>query len=427
MELDNGMKLVVKKLPINAVYAKLFVDCGSIYENRGNNGVSHFLEHMVGEDGQIKDRRLRPVYRIERTGDDLNAWTGQRFTEYDLYSSLDFWRHNLRLFLDMIAAPVFSEKNLKKERRAIIREIEDIDSQSNDFDKEALKRMFRGHPISFPIIGRKKTVLNFSSRKIRNWHKRFYQPQRTLLLVAGAVDINDILIIVKRSKYFSLVNRDKVKAVPEVCCNPQPNMIIGDLAINKSAIIFPLNFYLSDLDKFYADIVLDILQDQAASSIRWNTERELGLYGAVTVEKNFQVYPFIKINIMSPSHKILKKLEKDFLRWIKKTAEHGSSKDAFTRFRNRKIRQMECRCKNRPCADLRKIDFNSGNELTKIGFWWVEFLAGAIIGNTLESIELNLQPRHIEKRELERVFNECLGGEYKIFRSFNKKPRDDEE
>ena len=398
-ELPNGPKVILKKLPISEVYIRMVVDCGVIHESPTNNGISHLLEHLVGEDGQIRDKRVRPIYKVERAGGDFTASTSEVDTSYKLIVPRAFFGRGLRLFLNMIVEPLFSEENFRREQGVAIDEIKDGEAY---LYHDILKGLLRGHPLAMPAYGTKNTVMRLTSKKIRRWHKRFYQPQRMTLVIVGNVDMKNIKRIIRRSKMYSLENRDIF--VPTLCpvdINWQKKIKLDKYNYNRTIIVLPGPPAIEYDKMFYYKLLVDFLKnDNSVFSLWWNLLRRLRLYNGLSLEDDFSsTYSALLLVYFDASYKkTIDKMEKGFLAWVDRYKQDGLGRSMFLRIKNSAIRRVE-------------RDIHCGE-------WWAELLESAVTEGFLEHISLYVEPSHIEKSKLDQTLRSLFGGPHAVFRAF---------
>ena len=80
--LSNGLRVITSERPqLETVSLGIWVKTGSAYENKANNGISHFLEHMSFK-GTEKRTSLQISEEIENVGGQSNAYTSREFTAY---------------------------------------------------------------------------------------------------------------------------------------------------------------------------------------------------------------------------------------------------------------------------------------------------------------------------------------------------------
>lgn len=398
LELENGTKIIFKKMPIETVCARLMVDCGSIYEPPRYLGLSHFLEHLIGKDGLIKDKRKRIQYKLERAGCDLDyAYTSQGRTTFGLVSPFNSWSRNLTLYLDMIANPQFSDKDCSEEMKVIGTEIKDDNCGVYD---DMLKRIFpRRHPLFAPPYGTRETISRIRSEKLRKWHSLFYQPQRICLIVVGDLDPKSIERAVRKSKLFGLQNKEDT--IPKISCIPMKwggNYDVEGLISCKLKILFKIPPSTGQLDCYYFKLILDIFEDVSCLSDIWIMIRHLGIYCGPRTDQEF-VHPFggfVALDFDVSSLELLRQVENKFIRWMKKTAENGFNRDTFLHLKNSMMMRV--------ADSIRERD------------WWIELLSNAVYEQFFPLLDSYLLPEKMNRTELNRVFRQYFATGYMIFR-----------
>ncbi|MBU1179389.1 insulinase family protein [Patescibacteria group bacterium] len=407
LTLENGLRVIfVKTQDVATAYVALLVDCGSLYEDARISGISHLLEHLIGEEGKTKEKRNRLLYRVERTGAEVTQCTGHQFTEFQLDTPLKKWALNLRLFLDMVAGLRCTEEDFAREQKVVLNEIEDNGGSEATyiFGLEADKRAFGQHSLGFDVIGSKNTVSSITIEMIKAWHKRFYQPQRIVLIVVGNLNLERVIRVVKKSKLYSVANRKTpIRLPPKIEPDWDAGGIIKGFDKNIVKIIFPMPSFEDEVDGALFYFVQYIFDDKSTLSLSWEVERKLGIYGGIEAEDNKTVCGcYYEVTLHASSHKLLKRLERKFFAWIDAICERGFSNDLFARIRNR-----------------RKQDINERK--SREGYWWRDNHIDYIENNRLGSARLFVDINAFDKREMERVFRKYFGGKRLIFRSLKRK------
>lgn len=405
-KLPNGLEVILKRIKTERVYASLLVDCGSIYESKRNNGISHLLEHLMGGDGLIKDKRLRPLYKIERLGGDTDFEMHQQFTVYRLDTWKNCWRRHLELFTRMIMEPRFSEREVSREKSIVANEItEDTDA----FEAAVLKHMFSGHALALPETGSKKTVAVLTAGKIKRWHKKFYAPQRIKLIIVGDVYKKKLISVIEK-----VVPADKREIItlikePFLDFDGSENVLEGW----DNYIYIAFRMPKSSRDLFFFDFISDIFTDISTIGPYWEISRPLGIYGGITLECNSHVfcrYALMKFSVSS--QKKAAKIKLRLFAWIKRYAEKGLPKDLFRRIYKQRINDIK-----------ESIRLNHGE-------WFRKYLEDIITQGLSEAADLFFTPdllgENATKKEVDRVFKETIGSPCLIFRGLKKKDAEDE-
>ena len=199
--LANGLRIVFAPMP-DAATATVIVmtGTGSRYENERENGLAHFLEHMF-----FKGTKKRPSARaiseeLDGVGSVYNAFTSKERTAYYAKVSSRYLDTTLDVISDIYLNSMLPEKEITKERGAIIQEIdmyEDMPMRTVDNVFDAL--IFgQEHPLGRTILGPKDNIRSFKSREFREYHKHNYPPANTVVCVAGAFSQKKVLAKIKR-------------------------------------------------------------------------------------------------------------------------------------------------------------------------------------------------------------------------------------
>ena len=122
-KLDNGVRIVYEQIPyVRSVSIGIWVGTGSRYESRGNNGVSHFIEHLLFKG--TENRTAREIAdSIDSIGGQLNAFTGKECTCFYTKTLDTHAEIALDVLTDMFFHSRFDKKDIDVERKVVIEEI----------------------------------------------------------------------------------------------------------------------------------------------------------------------------------------------------------------------------------------------------------------------------------------------------------------
>lgn len=184
--LANGVRIVhlqVKHSEI--VHCGFMINAGSRDENPENNGVAHFIEHTVFK-GTEKRKSHHILRRIENVGGELNAYTTREKTCYYASSLKQYAARAVDLLADITFNSVFPEKEIEKEKKVILEEIDMYDdSPEESIYDEFYTYLFRGHSLGYNILGTKETVPALNRNKILDFIGTHYSADKLLLSVVG--------------------------------------------------------------------------------------------------------------------------------------------------------------------------------------------------------------------------------------------------
>lgn len=198
--LDNGLTVLITPMPSSetvSVYA--FVRSGSATEgNFMGMGISHFLEHML-----FKGTKRRMVGEIAKEvkalGGTINASTDLDYTMYTLDVPKEKLKDGIDLIADMMQNSVIDEKEVEKERKVIHGEMRlYYDKPQRRLSVDVFKNVYIHHPYRHPTIGYEPLFDSITPKDLYKYYKRHYIPNNMIISVAGGLEANDALELVKK-------------------------------------------------------------------------------------------------------------------------------------------------------------------------------------------------------------------------------------
>ena len=209
-EQDNGHKIVLAYKEGGMANVSSWVKTGSINENDKNNGISHFLEHLMFK-GTHKHPAGEFDHILEARGGIVNAATWKDYTFY--YVTLPKGENDenfhlaIDLHADMMIDPVVPDYEMgapfdvndktvtdKRERHVVIEEIRMRQDQPWTKVYNATNHaMYSEHPYKRDVIGTPEIISQVSQEEIMNYYRTFYSPQNVTTIIVGEFDFDDVL------------------------------------------------------------------------------------------------------------------------------------------------------------------------------------------------------------------------------------------
>lgn len=201
--LDNGLKVYILEKPqYKSSYALFGTKYGSIdtifsvngKETAVPEGIAHFLEHKLfeSEDGDA-------FTKYAKTGAYANAFTSFDKTCY-LFSCSDRFYENLKILLDFVQSPYFTEATVNKEQGIIGQEIRMYDdSPAWRVMFNMLMAMYHNHPVRIDIAGTVESIAKIDYNLLYDCYNTFYNPSNMFICIAGNVDADACLKQIKSS------------------------------------------------------------------------------------------------------------------------------------------------------------------------------------------------------------------------------------
>ncbi len=190
--LNNGLPVVVVPRPgFTRKLAYFVTDYGALhtqFQVDGESicapaGVAHYLEHKLFD---MPDRDVTAEFAA--MGAIPNAFTSYDMTAY-YFSCTENFEGCLRLLLEYVSTPYFTDESVQKEQGIIGQEIGmNEDNPDTRVFENMVDGMYCNHPIAVPILGWRDTIAKITPAVLESCHRAFYRPDNMLLCVVGDVD-----------------------------------------------------------------------------------------------------------------------------------------------------------------------------------------------------------------------------------------------
>ncbi|MDD5291312.1 MAG: pitrilysin family protein [Patescibacteria group bacterium] len=222
-KLKNGLKLItVPMTGTKTITILVMVKTGSKYENKKNNGISHFLEHMFFKGTKKRPTTLAIAGELDKVGAEFNAFTSKEYTGY--YVKVDSSKIKLAadIVSDMLLNSKFEEKEIEREKGVIIEEINMRHDNPLIHIEDVFEECLYGDsPAGWEVSGEKENVLKLKRQDLLNYLNSQYGVDSTIVCLAGNIAGGSEKLI---SRYFSRLKKadfkDKIK-VKEKQAKPQ--------------------------------------------------------------------------------------------------------------------------------------------------------------------------------------------------------------
>lgn len=210
--LENGFEVYFA--PVNeksgVISVDLYYKVGSRDETLGKTGIAHMLEHMNFK--STKKHKAGEFDRIVKSfGGVDNASTGFDFTHYYIKCEKSNLDKSLELFSDMMENLALKKSEFEPERNVVAEERRwrtDNDPMGFLYFK-LFESAFGYHPYHWLPIGFYDDIINWDINDIKDFHKRFYQPQNAFLMISGASDAKTAFSVAKKH-FGSIKNKSEL-------------------------------------------------------------------------------------------------------------------------------------------------------------------------------------------------------------------------
>lgn len=188
-ELANGVRLVSQYMPhTRSVSMGVWVNVGARDEADPENGLSHFIEHMIFK-GTAKRNAFQIAKEFDAIGGHTNAFTAMEHTCYHAKVLDSQVETMVDILSDIFLNSTFDPREVERERPVILQEIGMVEDSPDEYIHYLSGHHFWGeHPLGRSILGTRETIANFGSEAIRRFFHRLYQPERIVVAAAGHLE-----------------------------------------------------------------------------------------------------------------------------------------------------------------------------------------------------------------------------------------------
>ncbi|MDA8233970.1 MAG: pitrilysin family protein [Clostridia bacterium] len=187
--LANGVRILTEEIPyVRSVAIGIWVRVGSRDELPGQDGITHFIEHLMFKGTENRTAK-ELAEALDSVGGQLNAFTSKEYTCYYAKVLDDHLELALDVLTDMFFNSRFGPNEIEKEKNVVLEEIKMYEDTPDDQVHDLFtSTIWQGHSLGRPIIGTKERVMSFSRDDVLNYFNHHYVPTNTVIAVAGSID-----------------------------------------------------------------------------------------------------------------------------------------------------------------------------------------------------------------------------------------------
>jgi predicted Zn-dependent peptidase len=270
--LDNGIRVVTERIPyVRSVSLGMWLTVGSRDEDAGNNGISHFIEHMLFK-GTATRSAADIAESLESVGGHLNAFTSKELTCYYAHILDEHLPLAVDVLSDIILNSVFDDEEVEKERLVILEELSSIEETPEELIHEHfMADLFPGNPLGFSIIGNRQTITSFDRTSALTYLSKHYLGQR--LVVAATGNVDHCALVNQIEACFPSGSTDSNRSLAKPVSASMVENIIENGAI-QAHVCLGTHAYPYANDKKFPLLVLNTLLGAGMSSRLFQTVRE---------------------------------------------------------------------------------------------------------------------------------------------------------
>lgn len=187
--LPNGLRVITELMPhVRSVSIGMWIGSGSRGETSEQNGISHFIEHMVFKG--TANRSAEDIARsIDSIGGGLDAFTSKELVSYNTKVLDEHMPIAFDVLSDLVLNPLFRDNDIEKEKGVILEELKmEVDNPEYLIHEIFSVNFWKDHALGKPILGTRATVKRFDREMLRDYFRSNYSPENILITAAGNLD-----------------------------------------------------------------------------------------------------------------------------------------------------------------------------------------------------------------------------------------------
>ncbi len=288
--LKNGLTIIAKRIPSPVFSVQALCHTGSVYEGKWlGGGLSHLLEHLLagGSNGRRTEQQNRDL--LQNIGDNSNAYTSYDTTVFFANTLPDHMAEAVDLVTGWMFTAKITEAEYKREYEVVQRELEkDLGEADWAFYQLAVSNRYLLNPIRMPVVGYQDVIRGLSRDDVYSYYRQAYVPQNIIIGVAGNVDPEEMVRVVR--KYAGNVPPARVpqKAIVEEPPVSAPRISVATfpkLGQAKLELAFPsVRQYTPDM--YAMDVLAAVLGSGESSILVEEVRDKLHLASAISAGDN---------------------------------------------------------------------------------------------------------------------------------------------
>jgi predicted Zn-dependent peptidase len=282
--LANGIRVVTEQMPhVRSVSMGVWIGTGSRREAPDENGISHFIEHMVFKG--TKNRSAEDIARsVDSIGGGLDAFTSKEMVSYNTKVLDEHVPIAFDVLSDLVLNPLFRDEDIEKEKGVILEELKmEVDNPEYLLHEIFSSNFWKDHPLGKPILGTKDTIQAFRREKLNEYYSRIYSPGNILITAAGNLKHGN-LVDLARDTFEKLPANGKLD--PERVPHPHARLVFKNkTSLEQTHLYMGVPAYpMSHPDRFACYLLSTVLGGGMSSRLFQNIREKQGLAYAVYSE-----------------------------------------------------------------------------------------------------------------------------------------------
>lgn len=262
-----------------SVTIEIMCKAGSIYENKQNNGISHFLEHLFFKGGEKYPTPKSVAEAVDKFWGEFNAYTGDEFAWYYVKCAPEFTERAIDVLADMMNNAKFNPEELEREKWVVIQELKMYEDNPMAMVMEKRQTYyFWDNSYGRPIIGTKGNINSFTQQMLFDHKAQLYTKDNLIIVVAGNIRDKEAIVKQLEKEFIHIAPNKQWKKPIFTQTLPQEHIWFFEQKNEQAHLIISAPGYDgNDNNKYAANVLGTILWWNMSSRLFQNIREKQGL------------------------------------------------------------------------------------------------------------------------------------------------------
>ncbi len=336
-KLKNGLRVIFVPIKeMTTATALICVGTGSRFEDKKENGLAHFLEHMFFKGTKKRPTAMSITKELDALGSQHNAYTGKDRTGYYTKVPSNKIIEAIDILDDLFVNSVFKASEIKKEAGTIVQEINMYEDMPSRLVYDIFETLLYGenHSLGREIIGTKENVTSFKRNDFVKYLEKCYTAKNTVMCVTGNFPQGKVLAKIRKD-FGNYREGKKPTHETYIGIQQSPALKIKNKKTDQTHFILGVHTGGFDhKDRYVLSVLANILGGGMSSRLWAEVRDKRGL--AYNIQALVDFYPETGFFAAKAGveHKNLVETLQIILKEMKKIARNGVTKEEFERARS---------------------------------------------------------------------------------------------
>jgi predicted Zn-dependent peptidase len=263
----------------NSVTIEIMCKAGSIYENRQNNGISHFLEHLFFKGGYKYPTPKAVAEALDKFGGESNAYTGDEYAGYYVKCAPEFINKAIDVLADMMNNAKFNIDELEREKWVVIQEIKMYEDNPMAMTMQKRQTYYFGdNSYGRPIIGTEGNINAFTQKMLFDHKADLYTKDNLIITIAGKILDKQAIIDQLQKEFNDLPEKKRIKKPEFTETLPAEHRGSHEQKNEQTHLVISApGFAGDDETRYAANVLATILGGNMSSRLFQNIREKQGL------------------------------------------------------------------------------------------------------------------------------------------------------